>query len=266
MENNEAEDPATAVPPEQLVLADDDFLAIIAHELRNPLFAMQTSVDVLERAGSDHKLLKDCIERMQRQIRFVSSLVEDLSDFSRVTLGTVNITRRPTDLRRVLYAASEVCSPLLHATGRTFELSAPDEPIWIDGDETRLIQAVSNLLSNAANHTAADCEIRAAAWQDAGSAFVSVDDRGSGIMPAHISQVFARHFRGPGAERAYPSGRGLGLPLVKLIADMHEGSVLARSDGRSFTSFLLQFPLLGHAVGSGATDTSTSPRTAQNKD
>ena len=220
----------------------DDFLAMLAHELRNPLAPISTAAQVLRLRQGDPVYAQRAGEIIERQVRHMTELVDDLLDVSRVTRGLVQMERAPVELRAVLDAAVEQVRPLVEARHHELELALPEQPVHVNGDRTRLVQAVSNLLNNAAKYTQQHGRLRLALSLDGGQAAISVTDNGSGIAPGLLPLVFDLFTQGERTPDRAQGGLGLGLTLVKSIAQLHGGAVTAASPGlglgSSFTIFL----------------------------
>jgi len=208
-----------------------DFLAILSHELRNPLAPIRNGVYLLERAppGSPQALrAKDVIRRQTEQL---TGLVDDLLDISRITHGKITLHRERLDAREVIHRACEDQQPAFDERGVALAVSLPDEPLWVDADATRLAQVVTNLLSNAVKFTARSGTVSVALSGSGGACTLRVRDDGEGIEPHlldHIFEPFAQAERTRGKARG---GMGIGLALVKSLATMHGGTVRAESEG-----------------------------------
>jgi PAS domain S-box-containing protein len=222
------------VAADALRLADrrkDEFLATLAHELRNPLAPLLMSVNLLKRSGSAEPNEVWAREVIERQVRHMSRLLDDLLDVGRIANHKVELRRQRVSLASVIEAAVETSRPLIEKAGHRFELRLPREDVFFEGDPVRLAQVFSNLLNNAARYTNPGGEIGLAADFAAGRLVVTVKDNGMGIaaedMP-HVFEIFAQSK--PALHRAQ-GGLGIGLFLVKSLVQMHGGSVSARSDG-----------------------------------
>ncbi len=220
----------------------DDFLAMLAHELRNPLAPLVTSVALLRRSGAE--AVASLIDIMDRQLRQLSRMVDDLLDVSRVKHGKIELRREPVMLRDSLQAAIEATRPMFDARGHALELHLPDEPLVVDADNMRLTQVLSNLLHNAAKYTDPCGRIKVHVFQDGGEAVVRIEDNGVGIAPEVLPQVFDLFVQAPvGRDRAQ-GGLGIGLTLVRSLVELHGGRVAAFSDGRDQGSrFEVHLPL-----------------------
>lgn len=230
----------------ELVEADrrkDRFLAVLAHELRNPVAPLRTVAQVL-----DHDDSPDTVARVsgviKRQVAQISRLLDDLMDVSRLTLGRLSIRLEPVDLRTVVADAVEQTAPLLRSASQDLEIPTPDEPVRVQGDRARLAQCVANLLSNAARYAGRPGRVRITLEAVDGQAVLAVADDGAGIAPERLATLFTAS--GDGIEDSMrQGGLGLGLPLVKGLVELQHGTVTAHSDGPGLGArFTLRLPLL----------------------
>ena len=225
--------------------AKDEFLAMLGHELRNPLSPIVTALQLMRMRGDEaHAREREII---QRQVEHLVRLVDDLLDISRVTRGKIALRIERTELAQVLGKAVEMASPLLEQ--RSHHFASDVEPgLWCDCDPVRVAQVVSNLLTNAARYTQPGGQVRLSARRAPGDgaevAEISVSDNGTGMAPELRAQVFDLFFQGKrGVDRA-EGGLGIGLALVKNIVEMHGGTVEARSEGLGKGSeFIVRLPL-----------------------
>jgi signal transduction histidine kinase/ActR/RegA family two-component response regulator len=220
----------------------NEFLAMLAHELRNPLAPIRTAMQVIERS-SDEERRRWAREVVDRQVVHLTRLVDDLLDVSRITRGKVRLQKEAVSLDSIIGRAIETSRPLMDARNQELTVAMPDEPVTLVGDLTRLVQAVSNLLNNASKYTSDGGKIRIDAEHAASSVSIRVSDTGIGI-PAHavsgIFELFAQV--DTSLDRAH-GGLGIGLTLVRSIAQLHGGTVHAHSDGEGRGStFTLTLP------------------------
>jgi PAS domain S-box-containing protein len=226
---------------ESAVRAKDEFLAMLGHELRNPLAPILTAVQILSQRLGDGSARELAV--IERQTRHMSRLVEDLLDVSRITRGSVKLERADLDLRDVLTRAIEVASPLLEERAHELELAVPPD-LRLEGDEERLVQVFSNLLTNAAKYSPPRGRISVRAERAAGFVRVSVADRGIGIAPDLLPRLFDLFVQGDRRLDRAQGGLGLGLALVKALTLAHGGRVEARSAGLGQGSeFVVELPL-----------------------
>ncbi len=221
----------------------DEFLATLAHELRNPLAPIVTALEVLGRT-SDAATAANMRAMLGRQVRHLVRLVDDLLDLSRVTLGKVRLERKRIDLREVLDSAIALSRPLLAANEHRFTVSIQDGPMPLDGDATRLAQVLANLLNNAAKYTPRGGRIELSARRESAQLVVEVSDNGIGIAAAWLPRVFDLFTQVAPGESASQSGLGIGLTLVKRLVQLHGGEVGVTSAGPGQGStFCVRLPL-----------------------
>jgi PAS domain S-box-containing protein len=236
-----------------------EFLATLAHELRNPLAPIRTGIDLLRMAPPEPASLGRIVGMMDRQLGHLIHLVNDLLDVARITRGKIELKREPVELRTLVAMALETSVALIEASGHTLAVHQPeDAPIMLDVDTTRIVQVLSNLLNNAAKYTPAGGRITVSAWAEGGDALVAVADSGVGIPPESLASVFDMFTQVRSNMDRAQGGLGIGLSLVRRLAELHGGSVTATSEGRGHGStFTLRLPLGGAAVAvrPGAEDT-----------
>jgi PAS domain S-box-containing protein len=223
----------------------DEFLAMLGHELRNPLAPLQTGVELLKAADQKPELLESVRSMMERQLGHLIHLVDDLLDLSRISRGEIALRRAPLDLRAVIEAAVELSKPIV--THRRHELIVRHAArrLPVDGDFERLTQVLGNLLSNAAKYTEPGGTISVRTGTDDGDAIVRVTDTGYGIPPEKLDKVFDMFSQVP-EHRLHTGGGGLGigLALSKQLVTLHGGSIEARSAGLGHGSeFVVRLPL-----------------------
>ncbi|MBD8533272.1 MULTISPECIES: ATP-binding protein [unclassified Massilia] len=230
----------------------DEFLAMLAHELRNPLAPISTAAQVMRLRYADAEYVKRASDIIGRQVRHMTDLVDDLLDVSRVTRGLVQMERAPVDLKLVINGALEQARPLIEARHHALDVHMTGEPAWVGGDRTRLTQAVSNLLNNAAKYTQQHGRIDIGLAVRDGHATLSVRDNGSGIAPGLLPHVFDLFTQGERTPDRAQGGLGLGLTLVKSIAVHHGGSVQASSGGQGQgSSFTITLPTMAAPAAHG---------------
>jgi signal transduction histidine kinase/ActR/RegA family two-component response regulator len=215
--------------------AKDRFLAMLGHELRNPLASVSTALEVLQRQqGEDPRREGRMRGIVQRQMGHMARLVDDLLDVSRIEQGKLPLRLERLDLARLVREVAEAERARIEQAGLTLEIETPAGPLWVDGDPTRLTQVVYNLLSNAVKFTepGGEVRVRAVAEPHSGRAAISVRDSGLGIDPADLERIFAPFAQTEDAVERAAGGLGLGLPIVKGLVDAHGGEILAVSPGR----------------------------------
>jgi PAS domain S-box-containing protein len=222
----------------------DDFLAMLAHELRNPLAPISTAAHLLRAMPSNPSMVERSAAIIDRQVRHMRELVDDLLDVSRVTRGLVELERRPVELKGVVASAIEQVRPLIDARGHQLTTRMASGDVFVLGDRTRLVQVVANLLNNAAKYTPPNGALRASV-EVAERVTISVADSGVGIDAQLLPNVFDLFTQGERTPDRSQGGLGLGLALVKSLVELHGGHVTAESAGPGQGSaFTITLPLL----------------------
>ncbi|USX23035.1 ATP-binding protein [Oxalobacteraceae bacterium OTU3REALA1] len=209
----------------------DDFLAMLAHELRNPLAPITAAADLLALAPPEPARIARMSEVLSRQARHMSAMLDDLLDVSRVTRGMVELNKTVIDCKQVVAAALEQVNPLIETRGHKVSTQITYEQARVVGDEKRLVQVLANLLNNAAKYTPARGAIELALRVDGGEVVVTVADNGAGIAADLLPHVFELFVQGARTPDRAQGGLGLGLPLVKSLVELHGGRVVASSGG-----------------------------------
>ncbi|HYK25387.1 MAG TPA: hybrid sensor histidine kinase/response regulator, partial [Steroidobacteraceae bacterium] len=226
----QAEVDVRAAVEEQLKAADrhkDEFLAMLAHELRNPLAPIRNAVHILRArmsADSEVRWVQDVIDR---QLGSLTRLVDDLLDVSRITRGKINISRGAVELGAILSSAVETVQPLLSEKQHRLSLDVPEPELLLDGDLTRLTQAIGNILSNAAKYTGAGGAIQLSGRRDGEYVEISVRDDGTGISAEDLPRIFDLFTQGEQNDQHGLGGLGIGLALVRRLVELHGGTVVA---------------------------------------
>jgi signal transduction histidine kinase len=233
----------------ELELADhrkNQFVATLAHELRNPLATLRMTLDILHLTSKGHDPQLDARHAvMERQTRQLTRLVDDLMDASRVSQGKIELNRQPTEVNELVSQALEMTSAAINAKAHEVEVSLHAEPLWIEGDATRLKQVLSNLLHNAARYSAEHGHIAIRVRRADGNAVVEVADRGMGIAPELLPHVFGLFVQGGVADGGAPAGLGVGLTLAQRLVQEHGGALAAASAGAGHGSqFTVTLPLV----------------------
>jgi PAS domain S-box-containing protein len=222
----------------------DDFLAMLAHELRNPLAPISTAAHLLKAAPSDEKKVARSADIVMRQVRHMTELVDDLLDVSRVTRGLVELERAPVELKAIVASAIEQVRPLIEARGHQMTTRMPSGDVYVFGDRTRLVQVISNLLNNAAKYTPMNGSLSLSVAVGE-LVEVRVADNGMGIDAQLLPHVFDLFTQGERTPDRSQGGLGLGLALVRSLVDLHGGSVRVESQGRGRGSaFTVMLPRL----------------------
>jgi signal transduction histidine kinase len=230
----------------------DDFLAMLAHELRNPLAPIRNAVQLLRMNVSEQQRIwsRDVIDR---QVSHLTRLVDDLLDVSRITRGKINLTRERVAIGAIVARAVETVQPLVDEREQILTLELPAEPVVVDGDPTRLAQALGNVLSNAVKYTPRAGQITLRVERVGAQVSIRVRDNGIGIPVERLPFIFGLFTQLDGPADHPGSGLGIGLALVRRLVEMHGGSVSAHSEGSGRGSeFLILLPTHPGAAGSGA--------------
>ncbi len=222
----------------------DEFLAMLAHELRNPLAPISSAAQLLGHVAGDENKVRQAGAIIGRQVRHLTGLVDDLLDVSRVTRGLVELQRERVDLKAVMASAVEQARPLIEARRHHLDQAMDAAPAWVDGDRIRLVQVIANLLNNAAKYTPQGGAIALSLEVTDGHAAIAVRDNGIGIGPELLPQVFELFTQAERTPDRAQGGLGLGLALVKSLVGLHGGSVEAHSAGAGTGStFRIVLPL-----------------------
>ena len=222
----------------------DEFLATLSHELRNPLAPIRTALEVMRIAGGDVEVLEKARATMDRQVLHLVRITDDLLDVSRITQNRVELRRERVDLRSVLHSAADAVRPLTDAKGQSLMLELPRQPLWTDADSTRLSQVFTNLLNNANKYTDRGGQIRVTAVPEGEWAAIDVVDTGAGIPAGMLSRIFDMFTQVQEFRDRRQGGLGIGLTLAKRLAELHGGTIEARSDGPGRGStFIVRMPL-----------------------
>jgi two-component system, sensor histidine kinase len=209
----------------------DEFLATLAHELRNPLAPIRTGMQILPRVAADSRQFADLQGMMERQLGQLVKLIDELLDVSRIATGKVVLQLETVDMRSVIDAALEGSQPAVDAAGHHVEVRLPPGPVWVRGDPSRLAQVVGNLVNNAAKYTLPGGRIEVALETDGGDVVVRVSDNGLGIPADMLEQVFVMFSQIDRTLDRAQGGLGIGLSLVKRLMELHGGTVAASSEG-----------------------------------
>lgn len=223
----------------------DDFLALLAHELRNPLAPIRNGLQVMRLAGGDVHAVNQARAMMDRQLTHMVRLVDDLLDISRITRQKMELRRDKVLLVDVISAAVETAKPVIEAFQHELEVSLPSGPVFLNADLTRLSQVFSNLLTNSAKYTKPGGRIRLSAERREGELVVTVHDNGIGIPREALTSIFDMFSQVDRSVERTTGGLGIGLSLVKGLVEMHGGTVTASSEGDNCGSeFTVRLPIL----------------------
>ncbi len=223
----------------------NEFLATLAHELRNPLAPIRSAVSLMQMGGLSDSMREWYGTVIDRQVTHLTRLVEDLLDVSRITSGKIVLQKEPLDLAPVVESAVDSCRPLIEARKHALEIQLPAEPLRIEGDPTRLSQILVNLLNNAAKYTPEGGTILLSADREGRQVAIRVRDTGLGIPAELLPRIFDLFTQGDRSPERVEGGLGIGLALVRRLVEMHGGSVEAYSAGLGCGSELaVRLPLL----------------------
>jgi len=227
----------------------DEFLAMLAHELRNPLAPIRNASEILARRLADDPQLRRTVGLVKRQVTHLARLVDDLLDVSRITEGRIELRRAPQELAPILAQARESVEPLMREKRHVLSVSTSFDPLYVYGDHARLVQSVANVLTNAAKYTDPGGEIRLELRRQQQRAVIVVADTGVGISPELLPRVFDLFVQGDRSLDRSQGGLGIGLSVVKRLVEMHQGTVAAFSEGPGRGSvFEIQLPLIDAPV------------------
>jgi signal transduction histidine kinase/CheY-like chemotaxis protein len=240
-----AEAEALSVRLQTAVLVKDRFLAVLSHELRNPLAALSSGLQILKLAGRDPIAAERSRAMMERQLSQTVRLVDDLLDVSRITTGKLELHKERVELALVVRDAVEASRSLIDRQGHEVTVTLPPDPILLDADPTRLAQVFLNLLNNAAKYSERDGHIRLSAAREGNEVAVSVRDAGIGIAAAQLPHVFDAFVQVDTSWQRTQGGLGIGLSLVKEFVGLHGGRVEVHSDGPGKGSeFIVRLPMV----------------------
>jgi len=222
----------------------DEFLATLAHELRNPLAPIRNGLELIRLGGNSPEMLSQARTMIERQVRQMVRLVDDLLDVSRISRNKLELRREGIELAAIVKSAAETSRPLIEAAAHELHVSLPAEPVRLDADPVRLAQAFANLLNNAAKYSGRGGRITLTAERDAGDVRICVHDTGIGIPADKLPHIFDLFVQVDGSRDGSQGGLGIGLTLVRRLVEMHGGTVEARSEGSGRGSeFIIRLPL-----------------------
>jgi PAS domain S-box-containing protein len=263
-------DEALQFRAEQLIESDrrkDAFLAMLGHELRNPLAPIRNAAEVVRRRNPGDPTVKWALGVVERQSEHLSRLVDDLLDIARINQDKIVLLREPTELSAVVRQAVETARPLIEAKRHILTVRLPETPIWLDADPTRLAQVLANLLNNAAKYTndggqiALNAEVAKGSSPGSGEVEIRVSDTGTGIAPDLLPQIFEPFIQADSSLARTQGGLGIGLTLVRRLIELHGGRVEAFSDGAGRGSeFVVHLPTCSAPALSDSTRPSRASR------
>jgi PAS domain S-box-containing protein len=242
---NEQELRAAQDELEETARRKDEFLATLAHELRNPLAPVRNSLEILRRSREKPGLVDQALSTMERQMTHLERLVDDLIDISRINRGWLELRKSPVELASVVFQAVETVRPMAERKGHELTVTLPTQPVFLEADPVRMTQIVTNLLTNAVKYTPDGGRIVVHGAVEPDRLALSVRDNGIGIPVEMLPRVFEMFTQIHRREEASRGGLGIGLSLVKRLVEMHDGTIEASSDGLGAGStFTLRLPVL----------------------
>jgi signal transduction histidine kinase/ActR/RegA family two-component response regulator len=248
----------------EMRLADqrkDEFLAMLAHELRNPLAPISAAAQLMQLISSDSDRVRQTSAVISRQVGHMTNLIDDLLDVARVTRGMVTLDKEPLDIRDILSEAVEQGTPLIRARRHHLALHLPPDPALVFGDRKRLVQVIANMLNNASKYTPEEGNVIARLQVLTDEVVLTISDTGIGMAPEMVSRVFDLFAQAERTSDRSQGGLGLGLALVKNLVESHGGSVHANSEGLGTGSaFTVRLPRM-LSEPAGVTDTPAANQT-----
>ena len=231
----------------QLEAADrqkNEFLAMLAHELRNPLAPIRNAGELLSRGIVQDRQGRVALATVERQVKHLTRLVDDLLDISRITQGQIELRRGPVRLEHVIAQAVEAVDPLIQQKGHQLSIISSRKPLVVNGDPERLVQCIGNILTNSAKYTPPEGEIRIESRSENDTAIVTIRDNGVGIPPELLPAMFDLFVQGERTLDRAQGGLGVGLTIVRRLVEMHGGSITAASAGvNQGATFEIRLPL-----------------------
>jgi two-component system CheB/CheR fusion protein len=226
----------------------DEFLAVLAHELRNPLAPISAGVEVLKRSGDDPRTVASVAAMMDRQSRQLVRLVDDLLDAARIAGGRLQLRLGPVDIATVVKDATAMVAPLIERGRQTLTVDVSDEPMVVQADAARLTQVIANILTNAANYTPPEGRIALTVTPAGAAVVLTISDTGQGMSPDVLEHLFDMYFQGSASPQVRTKGLGIGLAIAKQLVEMQGGAIAASSNGAGAGSvFTVSLPLLPDA-------------------
>jgi signal transduction histidine kinase/CheY-like chemotaxis protein len=230
----------------------DEFLAMLAHELRNPLAAVKNAVNVLKMPSANEQSRNWASDVIERQVKQLVRLIDDLLDVSRITSGKIHLRKDFVDVSSILSLAIEAARPLIDERKHALTVSIEDGELPLYVDEARVEQIVLNLLTNAAKYTESGGSIWLSAKREGDQIVISVKDNGTGIAPEKLPEMFKLFSQGDRSLARSEGGLGLGLTIVQKLTEMHGGVVVAKSEGLDMGSeFIVSLPLIAKPLDTG---------------
>ena len=241
----------------------NEFVALLAHEMRNPLAPISNAVEILRNFSNAEPRFQTSLNIIGREVQQMARMLEDLLDVSRLTRNRLSLRKQPLELAKIIREAIETSQPYIDEKHHRLQIDLPDDPLWVEADRARLEQVFSNLLINAAKFTREEGSIRIAAEREQSQVVVSVSDDGVGMSNELLRRAFEMFSQGERTTEG--GGLGIGLTLVKNLVDLHGGSVQAHSEGVNRGSvFIVRLPLMTQAPLQAA-QPETEPGPAQER-
>jgi PAS domain S-box-containing protein len=242
----------------------DEFLAMLAHELRNPLAPVRNAVEILKHANTDPARITWCTDIIDRQVTHLTGLVDDLLDVSRINRGQIELKKEALEIRDCIQPAIETSLPLIDARKQKLAITLPADLLWVEGDRIRLTQVVSNLINNAAKYTEEGGQISLSVEASGKAVCIRVSDNGCGIDPGDLSNLFDLFYQAERNLDRSQGGLGIGLSIVSNLVEMHGGNVQAYSAGLNQGSeFVVRLPQM--MPGETSTSLTTVPGVSAQK-
>jgi PAS domain S-box-containing protein len=242
----------------------DEFLAVLAHELRNPLAPLRNMLEIMKRGDGDGRLIEEAQSTLERQLGQIVRLVDDLLDVSRISRGKLALRKERVELASVIQQSLEACRPLAESAAHQLDVSLPPEPIYLHADPARLAQVFGNLLNNACKYTEPGGRIWLTAQRRANDVVVNVKDSGVGIPGDKLASVFEMFAQLDRSLERSQGGLGIGLTLVKRLVELHGGSVAAYSQGPGLGSeFVVRLPIAIEQTSVQTTSAEPAPTTGR---
>jgi signal transduction histidine kinase len=227
----------------------DEFIAMLSHELRNPLAPIRTAVEVIRRIAPADPKLTVATDMIDRQVAHLVRLVDDLLDMARLSRGRITLKKEHLELDKVIVHGLDSVRPLIEARRQTLDLSLPSAPVWISGDAVRLGQVVTNLVNNASKYTPEGGHIAVHATAERGQALLVVRDTGVGIEPQLLPRIFELFVQGQRSLDRSEGGMGIGLALARQLVELHQGEIEAYSEGSGKGAvFTVRLPCINSVV------------------
>ncbi|HEV3341531.1 MAG TPA: ATP-binding protein [Pirellulales bacterium] len=227
----------------------NEFITVLGHEMRNPLAPLWHAVSVLEIIGRSDASVLEVRDIVRRQVHQLTRLADDLLDISRIAQGKIELRKAPVDVSQAVAQAVETSTPYLRARLHQLDLAPPAEPLWVNGDASRLVQVLGNLLNNAAKYTEPGGRISLIVERENEQAVIRVRDNGIGIPPSMLPHVFELFTQGEWSANHSRDGMGIGLALVRRLVQLHGGTIDASSEGVGHGSeFVVRLPAIAPAT------------------